>query len=294
MPAITYCQNLPGREADYGSGKDRRRRRSWLVLTEYRNYDEGQLLADVISSYGLPVPYVSPHPEDPTFLCKRLRGSQDRRSPLHWIVTAEYDTAPFNDQDEETKDPLDRRAKFSWSTTTYQKAIEKDRDGNAIINSVGDYFDPPPLKDVSRWRVSVTKNVSVVPNSILTWPDRLNLDEFEIDGIAVAIGVAKLSQISIGDVQEDQGTAYRVLSYALDFDPEDKWKGKYLNQGFYEVNADSELVRITDDNGREAVTPKLLDANGERLPTPIEPADAVFLEYDIYNTMNYATELPLT
>jgi hypothetical protein len=290
MASIVYCRNLSGREADFGSGKDRRRRRSWLALTDTRYYDEGQLLADAISVFGLPIPFVSPHPNDALFICKRLRGKQDKKSPTHWTIDAEFDTAPISDEDEEDQNPLDRRAKFSWSTVKYQKAIEKSRNGNAILNSAGDYFDPPPLKDTSRWTVTVTKNLSSVPAGILNWRDKLNADEFTIDGVSVPINYAKIMAISVGDIQKDQDTEYRVLSYTLEFDEEDEWEGVYLNQGYYQlVSAEKRRIQI---NGKDCVSPQLLDADGLLIENP-EPADATFEHYDIYDTMTFTGNLPL-
>jgi hypothetical protein len=281
-------------EIEIGSGTERRIRRNWLITTDVRYFSELQLLTEAVSTgasgYVLPIPYVSVYSDDAAYLCKRLRARRRRNSPLHWEAEAEYDTAPFNDQDEEDENPLDRRAKFSWSTVKYQKAVEKDRNGEAIINSAGDYFDPPPLKDVSRWTVTVTKNMSVIPPGILGWRDRLNSDEFSIDGVSIAINVAKIMGISVGDIQKDQDVEYRVLSYTLEFDEVDKWQGKYLNQGYYGiVSGEKQRIQI---NGKDCVSPQLLTSAGVLIVNP-SPSDATFEEYDVYDELTFTGNLPL-
>lgn len=289
MPSILSIQYMGGREADFGNTKDRRCRRGWLVKTDGRFYSEASLLQDAVvfagGAAGIPIPFVSTHPDSPQFLCKRLRGKQDRNAPLRWDVEAEYDTAPI-DSDDNPESPLARPAKITWSTTKYQKAIERDRDGNAIINSAGDYFDPPPIADVSRWTASVTKNVAGVPTSILSYVDGLNSSTWEIDGVSVEANVAKVMSISIGEEQVEGDVVYRQFSYTVEFDPVDKWKGKYLNQGFYYKDG-SNRKRILDANSKPVVTPKLLNSSGAVISDPT-PSSATFKEYDVCSEIDFS------
>jgi hypothetical protein len=181
--ALLYIHQLPGREIDIGKFDDQTRRRQWLVMTDSRVYNESAVLQEGVIAGNFPVPYVSVFPDEPAYLCKRLTARQEKNSPLHWIVTAMWDTKPWDDDDDEN--PLDRRAKIRWSTVKYQKAVEKDRDGEAILNSAGDYFDPPPLKDVSRWTATVSKHLPAVPTAILDYADKLNDADWAIQGVTV-------------------------------------------------------------------------------------------------------------
>lgn len=289
MPNIEYIRPVSGREADFGNSKDMRVRRSWLSRTDSRFFSEGLFLQAAVifdgGSAGVPIPFVSRHPDNAQFLCKRLRGKQEQKSPLHWRIDAEYDTAPIN-TDDNPESPLARPAKITWSTTKYQKAIERDRDGNAIINSAGDYFDPPPIADVSRWTASVTKNVAGVPTSILSYVDGLNSSTWEIDGVSVEANVAKVMSISIGEEQVEGDVVYRQFSYTVEFDPVDKWKGKYLNQGFYYKDG-SNRKRILDANSKPVVTPKLLNSSGAVISDPT-PSSATFKEYDVCSEIDFS------
>lgn len=283
MPSIIWIRQLGGREAEYGSGKDRRRSREWLVLTDSRYYDEGKLLDDGIALGTFPTPYFSTHPDDGQFLCKKLSARQETNAPTFWKVRAMWDTVPAEGQEEEEKPPLDRAAKISWSTVKYQKAVERDREGLAIFNSAGYPFDPPPLKDISRWTCTVRKNISEVPGNILTWKDAVNSGTFSIDGLDIEANVAKIMGIAISELQKEDTNEYRILQYTLEFDPVDKWKGKYLNIGFY----DSDGERIKDESGKNVVSPWPLDDDGYKITTPTT-ANATFEEYDIEDEMDFS------
>lgn len=284
--ALLSVFQYQGREADIGKFQDWKYKRHWLVFTDSRVYHEGAVLTEGISGGYFPTPYLSTHPADSRFLCKRLYARQDTKATKQWRVTADYDTAPWDDDDEE---PLDRRTKVSWSTVKYQKAVEKDRVGDAILNSAGDYFDPPPLKDVSRWTATFTKNLSAVPTWILTYPDVLNDADWTVQGIAIPKNAAKIMSISISDLQREGDTEYYTFTYTVEFDAADLWKGKYLNQGFYYLTdpavSPRNRKRCRVDN-RDSASPILLTADGEILTDPT-PATATFEEYDIYEEKDF-------
>lgn len=288
MPSTIYRRELPGREINIGKYDDWTRRRSWLVFTDTRAYDEGQLLLDGISGGTFPTPYLSTHPDDARFLCKRLAGKQDTRSPLHWRVTADYDTKPWDNDDEEN--PLDRRTKVSWSTVKYQKAIEKDRDGEAILNSAGDYFDPPPLKDVSRWTATITKNLDAIPTAIFDYPDAINDADWTLQGITIPQHTAKIIGIQISDLQKEGDVEFYTFTYTVEFDSVHQWKGKYLNQGYYYLTDPAVSPRNRKRcrvDGRDSASPQLLDGDGQQIADP-SPSNATFEEYDVETELNFS------
>ncbi len=292
MPSILRLNNLSGREGDFGKIADRTIRRQWLALTDTRYYSEGALLADAIafgSTPPVPTPYLDSHPDLSAFLCKRLRARQERKSPLHWIIEAEYDTKPFDQNQDQT--PLNRDAEITWSTIKYQKAVERDINGNGIVNSAGIAFNPPPLKDLSRWTCSVAKNVSSVPTNVLTYRDKLNSGTFTIDGISVAAKVAKIQSIQISKWKVEGEEWYRTFACTLEFDDIDKWKGKYLQQGIVQKSG-SDRIPCVDKHGQPVRFPVPLTAAGAQLSDPTT-TNVVFTDYDIYESMDFSA-LPLS
>jgi hypothetical protein len=152
-------------------------------------------------------------------------------------------------------------------------------------------FNPPPLKDISRWTCSVTKNVPQVPPDVLDYTDKLNNSTFEIGGVSVAKNVAKIMSISIGDLQREGDDEFYPFTYTLEFDPDDEWKGKYLQQGLLQKSS-TDRIPCVDKHGAPVRHPVPLDANGAQLSNPTTD-NAVYTNYDIYNTMDFSA-LPLT
>lgn len=291
MPSILRLSEIPGREIDIGKQNEWKRRRHWTALTDVRTYDEGVLYLAAVAFPGstVPTPYFSTHPNDSRFLCKRVVTRQDRKSPVLWLLSADYDTAPWDTEDEE--DPLDRRTKVSWATNKYQKAVEKDRNGKAILNAAGDYFDPPPLKDVSRWTATLTKNLPAVPTWIFGYEDALNNANWTLQGLTIPKNAAKIFSISISDIQREGDVEYYVFSYSVEFDTIDLWKGKYLNQGFYyldpnEPDPDKKRKRCKI-KGKDSASPVLLAVNGDQILNP-SPATATFMEYDVDKEVDFS------
>jgi hypothetical protein len=296
MPSILRLSEIPGREIDIGKQPDWKRRKHWTAYTDTRAYDEGLVYLACVAFPGstVPTPYFSTHPGDSRFLCKRVTCRQDSKAAYLWRLTADYDTLPWEDDDEE--DPLDRRAKISWSTVKYQKAVEKDRNGKAILNSAGDFFDPPPLKDVSRWTARVSKHLPAVPTAILSYPDKLNNADWTIQTLTVPRNAAKIMAIEISDLQKEGDVEFYTLTYTVEFDADDLWKGKYLNQGYYfrdPEETDPELQRKRCKvKGKDCASPQLLKSNGDQELDP-KPSTSTFQEYDIENEMDFGV-LPVT
>lgn len=290
MTALVYIGRKGNDEIELGAGNEHRIRRSWLIKTDVRFFSEIQLLSLATSTgasgYVLPLPYLNTHPDSTQYMCKRLRARRDKNAPLHWIAEAEYNTAPIGQEEEDDLPPVDRRAKITWNTVKYQKAIEKDINNKGIVNSAGMPFNPPPLKDISRWTCTVTKNVDVVPTSVLTYADKLNSGTFTIGGISIAAKVAKIMSIQISDRQKEGDDEFYALSYTLEFDPDDKWKGKYLQQGLLQTSG-SDRIPCVDKYGSPVRNAVPLDSSGVQIADPTT-TNAAYTDYDIYSTMDFS------
>lgn len=189
-----------------------------------------------------------------------------------WRVVVNYSSErEFRDN------PLDDPIRIGFDDEQFQKPLIKDEDGNAILNSAGDPYDPPPLIDDCRIAANVTMNLPGIPSWWLTHKDCTNEDVFTIRGLSVPIGVAKLQRRSISDWQYRNGVAYMEVSLTIHFD-EDGWNTKPLNAGFRRIYTGSgaaakrELITIENSDGDKEYPPAPvpLDENGVDLvdPTP--------------------------
>lgn len=283
----------PGRNASFGKITENRSKLVWMAVTDSNTDDES-----IVGIYGwsngiLPVPFVHTHPLYPTQLCRSINFSQDSGAPRKWQIEADYSSEPLKTADQTNiTDPTQRPPEISWTTAHYRKAIDKDINGKALVNSAGDYFDPPPEKDASYWVANIKKNVPSVPTFILAYTDAINSDSFTIQGMTVNPKVAKLMDINISNVQTEGDYSFVVFEYSLEFHPE-TWVYRPLDQGFTTFSNFGGRQRIVDESTppRQVTSPVLLNGEGQTLDNP-STANAVFLEYDILNEQDFGGTLP--
>jgi hypothetical protein len=251
---------------------------------------------DMVSIYasGLLPAFLAPHPSN---LFLTARGAAiEQEADKHWQwwkATIDYSAEPLKSDDKEKNDqpnPLLRAAKIRWRTNAYERIAEKDKDGNACVNSAGDYFDPPLMRDANRWTVEVAKNVAAVPSWIADVDSPINDASFAIGGLTIAAGKARIQSIEIGELQEENGAAYYAFSFALEFRREG-WALSALDQGYHYLDGSTRKRAQVD--GQDSANPVLLDGSGGILPNPEDPTNAVFLDFDVHDELDFSL-LPLT
>lgn len=228
----------------------------------------------------------SAHPRFAGLYCVSKSCRAKRKDLTAWELTATYQSVPANTQ--YVENPLARPAVISWSSVSYEEEIYKDIAGKTILNSAGDYFDPPIRVARSRWQVTYKRNRASVPTWILNYADAINSDEFTIGGLTIPRGYAKLDRIEIGPMQIENEIAYYEVGYTLTVQPE-SWQPKILDQGLYEkVGGVRRRIRV---NGEPVSEPVLLDGTGQALADPA-PENAVYLtQYKAYRELPFANIL---
>lgn len=202
-----------------------------------------------------------------------------------WKITAEYTS-----ERELTEDPTSDPAVITWGSEQFQRPAVFDKNGDCICNSAGDPFDPPNMMDDSRRYVSVTKNLAVVPSWILDYQDAVNSDAFDIDGITVAVGLAKVQSVNVGEVQTRNSIPFRTVSLMIHLQ-KDGWALKPLDAGFRE-NVFGEMILILNDDDTFPAAPVPLNGLGRKLSNP-SFTNNVFLSFDVYEQLPF-TALPLS
>lgn len=241
----------------------------------------------------LPSQY-EPLPDNVFMTLRKLSLQHHSESPLSWVATGEYSSAPLSQKEREKQDnpnPLNRSATRRWSTTQYKVPVEKDIEGNAVVNTAGDAYDPPPEKDSSHWSVTITKNVSSVPAFIIDYQDAINDDEIEIGGLTVPAKMAKIQAIEIGDLMEENNVSFYQFSYTIEFN-KDTWVLSLLQQGLRQKKSGDATARLpcVDDDDDPVTSPVLLDADGYQLADP-QASSGVYVDHDVYEEKDF-TVLP--
>ena len=240
---------------------------------------------EVGSTSGLPL-IGSAHPEDANAFCIELTV-ENTEPYAGWTVTANYSDERVIDDN-----PTDDAAEINWGSEQFQKVAVVDRDGNLIVNSAGDLFDPPAMIDDSRRVVTVSKNLATVPSWILDYQDAINSDTFTIDGISIGVGKAKMQAVTVGPKQRRNSTVFRTVTFTIHLQ-RDGWVLDILDAGFNRIPTGdtSNRVPITLD-GVLPSAPYPLNGAGAPLKNP-SPTNCVFRSFNVYKTRTFST-LPLT
>lgn len=294
---VNYMRPLPGREGSFGKITEWKTRRAWLAHTTSRFVEEWQILEYGWTNGILPVPFASVLETQPLLLCRSVSPSQQRESPQHWIIVAEYSSEPMTQQKREEQqypNPLNRPARIRWNSAKYNKPCIYDTDGNLILNSAGDPYDPPPEIDQSRWTATIQKNVAAVPQVIIDYTDAINESPFTIQGVSVGPKVAKIMSIEISDSQFAQAGGdeieYVTFTYALEFRPE-TWQLKLLDQGYRQKdpNDSTKRIAIKDDAtpARDISHPWPLNGSGAKLTNPT-PSTAVKRTHNVLAAKDFS------
>lgn len=225
------------------------------------------------------------HPEDSGAWCMTL--SVENTDPWKgWLVTAEYSS-----ERELNETATSDAAIITWSSEQFQRPVIVDQDGEAIVNSAGDPFDPPHMIDDSRRVVTVTKNLATVPSWILTYQDAVNSADFTVDGVSIAEGKAKMQSVTIGEPQSRNGNTFRTVTFSMHLE-KNGWLFKPLDAGF-RTKIDGVMANVrNDDDGELPALPVPLDGFGNVLVDP-SPSTAIYLEFTVYETKDFSL-LPLS
>jgi hypothetical protein len=253
------------------------RSRTWLVRTSVKTDRE-----DVVSTAtGLPA-YADPHPADDSSYATTISYTQLAETPLAWNVTVGYSS-----ERELATGPQNDEVLISWTSEIYQESIFRDYDGDAILNSAGDYFiDPSPTREATHLIAKIKANVLSVPSWVIDYQNAVNLNSVTIGGLVIGEKLAKVQRIEIGERQERNGVQFYELSYEVHIH-RDGWRLKPLDAGFREL-VGGVAVQIVID-GEEPTTPVPL--SGGSLLNPATPSTAVFLDFQIYPELDL-TVLP--
>jgi hypothetical protein len=247
--------------------------RRWKLETSSKSDDAYA----VGSASGLPL-IGTAFPSDAGAFCHTL--TVENNNPWKgWIVTAEY-SSEYELNTNPTLDP----AVINWGSEQFQRVAFEDTSGYAILNSFGDYFDPPAMIDDSRETVTITKNLAAVPSWLLEYKDAVNNDSFSIDGFSIGIGKAKMQSVTVAAKEKRNGTTFYPVTFTIHLQF-GGWLLELLDAGMrYKTGS---VVSIFD-NGQ----PGLLNGSGGKLTNPT-PSTAVFRSFTVYKTKAFSG-LPLT
>jgi hypothetical protein len=242
-----------------------RYRRSWRVITATA-FDDS---AVILNSAYLPL-VGSQHPVDSAAYLREYTCEQDPRSKVVWTVHADYST-----EYEIAENPLDKPAEITWESSKYSEIAVWDKDNYGIVNTAGDFFDPPVEKDNVLWHASVLKNVSDVPDWFFdaSYQLAINSDPFTLDGYVATPLIARLGRVSLSRWLVLNGIRYRTLTMEFEFRygtiSAPGWTRQLANVGFRQIaSPGAQPTPCKNSDGTYVSAPVQLDGDGKQIANP--------------------------
>lgn len=226
----------------------------------------------------------SVHAEDAQAYCNNL-AITCTDGYTGWEAVATWST----ERTMSSTDPADDEVKVSWTSEVYQEPVFQDVNGNAVVNSAGDYFiDPTPSRDACHLIAKIRANVQSVPAWVLAKQNNVNSGSITIGGLVIAARLARLCRLEISERQRRNSIDFYAMSFEIHIHS-DGWRLQPMDVGFRELRGGSRR-QIQDDEFQEVTTPVMLNGSGKAQLDPT-PASAVFLDFQQY-TESDLTSLP--
>lgn len=229
-------------------------------------------------------PWDDPHPAFDQMFVNHKRA--DRLAPGYYRVTVDYLGII---------DPLDAEWEIEFDFAASSEPIERDINGNPILNSADETFDPKPQKEVDDLIYRITRNEAVFDFAqARLYKGSVNEDDFlGFPAKTCRINQYKARRMKTGPyyywtvTYEIQIRAFLLVDGKLE-----TWRRRLLDQGFREKVGENDddgkpkYALIKDQDGNPLSEPTLLDGLGKKLSDGATP---VYKEWDLHNTKNFAT-----
>jgi hypothetical protein len=288
MPTIN-----PG--VSFGFGSDQLGRRSyaktWHCETERRTVGPLQILQALFIQYGVQqgvhyVHYFSGHPdfeEDTGAFCTRIGLDMIPESlGQAWNITANYE--PVDPQYLDFEDPTAIPIRVRWGGSRLQENVDRDIDDKPVVNSAGDPFMDPLVRDRSLEVLSIQRYEALYdPALAALYRDSINDADITILGRVFPARTVRVEKIEADLQWHNTFGPFWILDYEFLIDPRG-WRVKVLDRGLNRIDTANagKLIPITN-KGVLITVPVLLDGSGQPLPEPLPSGtDPVFLSFKEY------------
>lgn len=265
------------------AGEDLDGKRTYTVTIEVKSDDTNAGGAGVLAAPGVTKigdTYAWGTDVDADAYCIGRSATRDKELNI-WVVTLNYSTLDAEELKKFTH-PHSRPSEISSNSRQLSKIVEKDINGNAVLNSANKIFNPPPERETSRKVLTITKLFPQEGGApLLGYYDAINSDAY----LGAAVGTLRIINVAEKRVVEQfQGVSVESWERTISMEYKaDGWQPEYLDAGA--VDSTGKPFKI---NGVEVNYPLLLDGSGQPLsPQTLTP---VYVgPFDVYQPLPFAT-----
>lgn len=250
--------------------------RRFRVVTDSKN--DGP--KTVINAVGIPALYTTYvfNSESHSFArVEDIAASRLAPNSLIWEVTCSYAVPKAEEDDEEPENPLEELPDLQVSFQEYDEIVKgeitgslKDTFNDAIKNSAGEVFDPPPLRKNASLIMTITRNENIAANHPQIGREYGNTTNSGVFfGNAIGTCLMKPAGYSVETKNLSDGTQTKFLKVVYSIHvKEEGWDVLLLDKGSYYIHAVTGKKMIFRTEDGEAYT-GLLDGNGQPSATPV-------------------------
>ena len=221
-----------------------------------------------------------------------FRGDYDKYSFLTEIkieetnymeFTATLTFTIFNPQEQGDVNPLLQPIEVAWGFRDQEVVQFLDYDGNPIVNTAGEFFDPPITEPMSIPLLTIQRNEPIgtySPAKAYTYRGAVNSDTFAGEDP----GKCKVLQISGKRLYNPICRWYFQVTYEFEFNP-DGFRRHVPSMGYRQLSKDQTKLEQIVVQGSPASNPMCLDENGRWNLTPyiMEFQTRAELPFQIFN-----------
>lgn len=249
------------------------------------------------------IPYEkSRHPYFRQLRCLGIDVS--RRGPLHYEVSADYQSMPYKEGDADgTQTPLSQPTVISYFTITSEEPIEDDIEGKAIATANGEPIEgiTRPISDLG---VRLQKNFGTFdPSSFYTFIDCVNSDTF----LGFPPGTLRIANIGADEqfYTDEDGNEVPFWSVSVEIharkpyrvEASEAWYKRVRHEGYRIKEPDpfgTDAVfyrRATDEEGKPVTKPVLLNEDGteKEIPKDAPSVEAHYLLFPVFEEVSFAS-----
>ncbi len=242
----------------------------------------------------------SPYPGNPFCTCRTV-SAKTSNTPGVYEFTAKYSDANSSTEDEDkdgstNENPLLDSPIIRSMSSMNQRAITRDRDDKAILNTAGDPLKASKMDNTIGFQIS--QSVAGIPGWLLGMRNSLNDSPIRVAGLYIDTEQARFILPSgwLSEKKSRNDIDYYDFNYEILIDERDEHAAFPLNAGFRElvpgpVFGDPGVLKtITEKDGSEPSDPVPLGLDGLKIENPT-PDNAIFQRIDRYELRDF-TQLP--
>ena len=212
-----------------------------------------------------------------------IDAAQEEGDSLGWIVTVSY--GPFDSRTAgggPDNNPLLVPIDVEWSFRNQEVICQYDNNGNKIVNTANDPFDPPIMIDDPRPLLTIVRNEATFNTPVMySYRTAVNSDPFA----GFPPQMARMIQLSGKSVFHYYCGWYWQVRYEIEFNPPIGYRPLILNQGLRKLSQTTGQPVPIILNGTPVSQPMLLTKAGYLA----KPTDAAyFIQPQIYPELPFA------